>query len=99
MVLVHDDNILHPNVIRYVSDLISTSKKTTDNKKAFIFQMYNVHKKVEKIKTQEGKGWQNYCFRIPVVEPPKILQKRRKRNSDDLFSDFEDWGASDFESE
>ena len=65
----------------------------------FFFQMYNVHKKVQKIKTQEGRGWQDYCFRLPVVQVPKILRKRRKRNSDDFFSEFDDWGTNNFETE
>ena len=62
--------------------------------------MLKVHNKVQKIKTSNGKGWEDYCFRIPVVQVPKILRKRRKRDTtDNFFGEFDDWGSNHFEDE
>ena len=67
--------------------------------------MYEVHKKVSELTTENGFNWESQCFRLPVV---KIVEKsqndvsnrrRRKKRavgeeSGDFFSDFDegtDW--------
>ena len=67
--------------------------------------MYEVHKKVSELTTENGFNWESQCFRLPVV---KIVEKgqndisnrrRRKKRavgeeSEEFFSDFDegtDW--------
>ena len=62
--------------------------------------MYEVHKKVRRIRTDSGYNYEERCFKIPVVyikEENKIRSKRYATDSDDLFSDFENWAVEDFD--
>jgi len=73
--------------------------------------MYEVHKKVSEISTENGFNWEKQCFRLPVV---KIIEKdgtempnkkkRKKRavgeESVDFFNNFDentDWFEDDYE--
>ena len=63
--------------------------------------MYDVHKKVAEIKTDNGYDWNKQCFRLPVVKIIEISQssvesRRKKRaigeENNDVFSDFDETG-------
>jgi len=50
-----------------------------------VFKMYEIHKKVLKLRTTSGHGWTDLCVRLPVVKLPGSLNEddeRAKREVD-----------------